>query len=491
MKSATRGAVLGLAVAVSACAPFEARRGIDETRALTAARGVDLDMAAAADCTTPANALAQTSMALLDSDRALAVALACNATLAAEQARLGIANAEAFEARRLANPELSLGAARVDGGGTRIDFGIAQNFTQLILRGARTRLAEGEFLRAQQLLAGRVIELAAEVETARVQLVTARQRVQARALIAEASDAAAELAERYRAAGNLPAREVALARARAAEASAARRRADEEVAAARARLQRLLGVTHLDADLVGDASLVPVAIGETPDALRMRALQQRLDLVAARGLVDLLADSARTTQRLGWLGAFEVEVEGEREAGTTRLVGPTLTIQLPLFQQGQGARARADALVAWSRAERRRLEIAVASEVDEAIARLDAAASRVADYRERIRPARAAVVARMQEEVNWMLRGVFDLIDARIDELEAAADTFEALGDYALTRAALERATGVRLPRETQRVIEASTLLGDGADLVAPPVVNPSSTPGGDAQPHHEHGEQP
>lgn len=491
MKSATRGAVLGLAFAVSACAPFEARRGIDETRALAAARGVDLGVADGTDCTTPASAIGLAPADRLDADRALAVALACNATLAAEQARLGIANAEAFEARRLANPELSLGAARVDGGGTRIDFGIAQNFTNLILRGPRTRLAEGEFLRTQQLLAGRVIELAAEVEAARAQLVTARQRVQARALIAEARDAAAELAERYRAAGNLPSREVALARARAAEASATRRRADEDVAAARAQLQRLLGVTHFDAALVGDAALAPVAVGETVDALRTRAVQQRLDLAAARGLVDLLADSARTTQRLGWLGAFEVEVEGEREGGTTRLIGPTLTIQLPLFHQGQGARARADALVAWSSAERRRLEIAVTSEVDEAVARLDATAARVADYRERIRPARAAVVARMQEEVNWMLRGVFDLVDARIDELEAAAATFEALGDYALARAALERATGTRLPREAQRAIEASTLLGDGADLVAPPVANPSSTPGDDAHSHHEHGEQP
>ena len=37
------------------------------------------------------------------------------------------------EARRLANPELSLAAERIDGGGTRIDFGLAQNFSNLIL----------------------------------------------------------------------------------------------------------------------------------------------------------------------------------------------------------------------------------------------------------------------------------------------------------------------------------------------------------------------
>lgn len=480
-------AVLGCLLALSACAPFDARRGIDDARALVAQRGVTLDSDPDVDCTSPATALG-TPPAALDSERALAVALGCNATLAAELARLGIASAEAFEARRLANPALNLAAARTDGGGGRIDFGIAQNFSNLILRGPRTRFAEGEFLRAQQLLAGRVLELAVDVETARVALVTARQLAHARALIAEAADAAAELAERYRAAGNLPSREVALARARAAEFMARQRRADEHVAAARSALQRLLGVRQLDATIVGDTFFAPVVLVESIETLHERAAGLRLDLAAARGLVDLLTDSARTAHRLGWLGEFEVGVDGEREAGTTRLVGPTLTIQLPLFHQGQGARARADALVDWSTAERRRLEVAVASEVDEAVARYEATAARVADYRGRIRPARAAVVARMQEEVNYMLRGVFDLIDARIDELEAAAGTFEALGDHALARAALERALGARLPPVDAPPIDAAALLGDGGDLQATPAA-PSAY--GENPSHHQHGDQP
>ena len=491
MNPARSGAVIGLAITLSACAPFEPRRGIDAAHALAAERGVGISTRSASDCSSPATALAETP-AVLDGERALAVALACNPGLAAEQARLGIANAEAFEARRLANPELSLAAERIDGGGTRIDFGLAQNFSNLILRGPRTRLAEGEFLRAQQLLAGRVLELAADVEIARADLVRARQIVQALALIAEAADAAAELAERYRAAGNLPSREVALARARAAEASARASSARADVATARANLQRLLGVSHLDAADVGDAVAAPSAIDASVEALQARAAQQRLDLAAARQLVDLLADSARTTHRLGWLGEFEVGVDGEREGGTTRLVGPTLSIQLPLFHQGQGTRARAEALVEWSTAERRRLEVEVASEVDEALARLEAATARVADHRQRIRPARAAVVARMQEEVDWMLRSVFDLIDARIAELEAAAGTFEALGEAARASAALERALGTRLPPSTTDTIDAATVLGAGAELViAPAAPTPEPDEGGDAHSRHAHGDRP
>ncbi len=491
MHPATSLAVLGLVVALSACAPFEPRRGIEETQALSAARGVAHSNIDAVDCSTPARALGGDALARLDGGQALAVALACNATLAADQARLGIANADAFEARRLVNPALRLGVENAADGGTRLEFGIAANFTRLILRGPRTRLAEGEFLRAQQLLAGRVLELAVEAESARAELVTSRQLAMARAMIAEAADVSAQLAERYRAAGNLPSREVALARARAAEARAELHRADAATAAARARLQRVLGVTRLDAEIVGTAAAAPVDLADDLDVLQARAAEQRLDLAAARGLVDLLADSARSTRRLAWLGKFEVEVEGEREGGTTRLLGPTLTIELPLFHQGQGARARADARVAWSTAERRRLEVEVASEVEEARDRYLASAARVADHRQHIRPARAAVVARMQEEVNWMLRGVFELIEARIDELEAAAATFEALGEHARARAALERALGTRLAAVEGAAIEAAALLGDGTESILAPVTRTRPASPGAAVHPHPHGDRP
>jgi outer membrane protein, heavy metal efflux system len=490
MKLARPWAALGLVVALSACAPFEARRGIDQTRAMVAERGISADAPADTDCSTTASASSAEPTDVLDGESALAVALACNAALAAEFARLGVANAEAFEARRLANPTLDLGAARSnEGGGTRIDLGIAQNFTNLVLRGPRTRLAEGEFLRAQQRLGGHVLELAAEVESARARLVMARQIAQARALIAEAADAAAELAERYRVAGNVPAREVALARARGAERTAEWRQAGDDVAIARAGLQRLLGVDRLDDAVVGSASLAPVVLDGSLASWRARAMQQRLDLAAARGLVGLLADSARTARRLGALGSFEVGVEAERETDGARLIGPTLSIQLPLFHQGQGTHARADALAAWSVAEQRRLQIDVVSEVDLAVARVQGASARVADFRERIRPARAAVVARMQEEVNAMLRGVFELVDARIDELEAAIGTFEALGDHAVARASLERAIGARLPHGEVTMIEAATLLGAGAEL--PSARAHEAVPNDGSTPHHEHGDLP
>ncbi len=467
MKSdSLRLAAVGLVAVLSGCATFDARRGLSEAGELAAARGrVVQATATAADCRSVHAALAIDAAQPVTLDHVVQVALACNPALAAQYARLGIANADAFEAGRLANPTLSLGVAdsNADGGGTKLSLGIAQNFTNLILRGPRTRLAEGEFLRAQQLLAGSVLELAADLKGAWFEWIGAHQVADARVAIAEAAAAAAELAGRFHAAGNMPARELARIDAEAVEARIAERAARRHVVHARIAVQRLLGVAGFEQVPAPEAIGEPLPAEEALADLRARADAQRLDLAATRGLVGLLADSAATTKRLRWLGEFEVGIDYEREPDHSRLLGPTLSIQLPLFQQGQGVLARAQSAQAWSEAERRRLTLEVATAVELAHEQVAAARARVEDHRLRLLPQRAEVVARTQEEVNYMLRGVFELIDARIAEYEAAQGYFEALADYWIARSRLERAVGAELGASATATVRAADVLDAGA----------------------------
>lgn len=458
-------AASGLVVLLAGCAVHPVQRGPDSTAALVEARGVQAN-GEVRDCADPAADVLPLPDPL-DLDAALRIALQCNPALGAEYARLGIARAEALQAGRLANPTLTLGVADSNGvgGGQRLDLGIAQNFTRLILRGPQRRLAEGEFLRAQQQLAGDVLNLASDVTAAWVRVAGDAELAQVRAADAEAAEASAELMARFHAAGNVSARELALARAEAGEARVEARRADEAVSTARVELQRLLGVA-LPAGWTMPDGLPSSGVALPPLAqLQAQAAQQRLDLAAARGLVALLADSANTTRRLRWLGDFEVGIGYEREPDRSRLLGPTLSIQLPLFDRGDGQVARAEALREWSMAESRRLEGDVAAEVARAAAETAAARARAADHRDVLLPQRAEVVARSQEEVNAMLRGVFDLIAARRDEYAAIAGYLQALRDAAVAQAALERALGARLPGEADARVRASELLtGAAAD---------------------------
>lgn len=499
--SISRWATIGLALALSACASFDARRGHVETAALLDARGTHVTGAdGPRDCADRAAMPADPLTQPLTRESAVAIALSCNPSLAAAYSRLGIANTEAFDAARLANPTLSLGVAESNapGVGARIDLGIAQNFTRLILRGPRTRLAEGEFLRAQFGLAGTVMTLAADVESAHARLVAAKHVELGRATIAEAGEVSAELARRFRAAGNMTARELALSEAEAIEAGIAHRRAIDDTAEARAKLQVLLGLGSGQEWSVVDTVAAPPFDELSLAELNDTATQQRLDLASAQTLVELLADAAQTSPRIGWLGEFEVGIEAEREPDGSRLLGPTLSIQLPLFHQGQGSVARAAYLAAWSEAEQRRLRHEVDADVALAWQRMTSARERVIDHRERLLPRRAAVVARTQEDVNFMLRGVFELIDARIAEYESAIGLFEALGDYWVARSALERAIGARLPGGESTAIDARAVLGlDAADdmpdsMLHGPAPAPSASkdePKHDTHDHGKHGE--
>ena len=70
----------------------------------------------------------------------------------------------------------------------------------------------------------------------------------------------------------------------------------------------------------------------------------------------------------------------------------------------------------------------------------------------------------MQEEVNYMLVGVFELLVARQQEYEAYAGYLEAVQDYWVARAVLTQAVGRRLPSSDQPA--AATL--DPAELTRP-----------------------
>ena len=489
---------LAAAFVLGGCAAFPAGRGLNETHQLVADRGVASAPAQGPrDCTSADAEVSKLAAQSLTADAAVQLALLCNVELAADYARLGIARAEAFQAVRFANPTLH--AAMLDSSAhsapAQIELGLVQNFTNLLLRGAKTRSAEGEFLRTQQLLAGSVLRTSAEAKADYYTLVGAQQVASMRHAIADALQTGYDLAQRFHDAGNLTAHALAQSGADLAEAQIAARRADDDVAHARARLELRLGVPATVPWSVPDRMALPVLVEDETPALQARAAQNRLDLAAATHLVTLLADNAETTRKYRWLGDVEVGISYEREPDRSRLLGPSLSIQLPIFDQGQGALARVTALQDWSAAERRRLTQSVDTEVRLAAQRVHSARARSEDYRGNLIPQRQTVVARTQEEVNFMLSGVFELIGARRAEFEADLGYLEALRDYWIARADLERAVGANVPSAAQPAADSVSV----QQLLASPPAKAGrhhhhrDMPMPESDPPHadQHGEQP
>lgn len=435
--------IVGLCL-LGGCASLPAGRGVPEAQALAAARGISLP--SPEHELTPA-AVAPLLAKPLDAARAVEVALRYNPQVQAEYARLGLAAAEVYDAGRLANPQFSVAVMTPDAAGAanQVTFGVAQRLSDLLLLPARQRLAGGEFARAQADAAQAIVSLAADTEAAWYALCGAEQVATLRGEQATAARLAFDLSERLFKAGNVSARELAETRAAANSEALAAATATAAVTTARNALEGLMGLPagNLRWQTAGE---LPPPEALTPDAsaLTQEALATRLDLDSRRRETALLAGALEDARRWRYLGETTVGVETERGTDRTRITGPSLALELPIFNQGAGKLTRAEAQLALAQSELRALELAVQLEVREASSRVVEAWRRSDALQKELIPARQAVYDRTREEVNYMLQSPFELIRARQLLLEARQQGLEAVRDYWLARVDLSRAIGAR-----------------------------------------------
>lgn len=429
------------ALVLTGCASAPADLGRSDISAMIAARG----FASGAQSAEPGDEILAGA---LSEQAAIRLALVNNPGLQASYARLGFAAADIYAAGRVANPRLeaSLLDPELAGAGDQLTLGLAVSFTDLLTIGARGRLADEGFAALKQTIGNAVLRTAGHAQQAHIDYVAAQQIAVLRARIAEAGGLSAALAERFFDAGNLSPRELAIARATQAEMRLQALDAKRDAYAARVALAQVLGVSAGDAWVVDGELALPADEPPVLIELLARAADMRLDLSAAYTRAELLAARRGIVNWTRWLGDVEVGFERERETDGSILQGPTLALELPVFNQHKDELLRADADVQIAVAETRRLAIAVDNEVRLAWETLDIARDRVQEYRDTLIPQRIATVQRAQEEFNFMLIGVFELISLKQQEYDSYQGYLEAVRDYWLARSALAMASGAALP---------------------------------------------
>jgi len=461
---------------LSACASLPEDHGQSDVNTLVADRTAQVLPAADADIRALVSELFSQP---LTSRVAVQIALVNNPRLRAEYARLGISAAAVYDAGRVSNPRFGVAVMYPDesSAANQVTFGLAQSFTDLLLLSSRSRLAAAEFERTKLEVGAATVALASDAEAAYFRVVSARHVSELRESVAAAAQVSAALAQRFYAAGNINALELALERSAASEAKLAAMRAEADLVAARNALNRLLGLQPGDQRWVATEPLwAPVASEDSLEELIALAQVSRLDLAARQAQVDLLADSLGVTRRFRYLGESEVGIETERETDRSRITGPSLLIELPIFNTGEGRIAQAEALVDQAEAELRALALDVVNDVQLAHAQVQASRALVEQYRDTFVPLRESVVALTQERVDFMLEGQFQLLLVKQQEFEAYQGYLEALRDYWVARTELARAVGARLPSDTSRP----------AEPVSPPPMPSTDPPAGEHS--HRHG---
>lgn len=383
----------------------------------------------------------------LSIDDAVQLALLNSPALQAEFEELGVVQADVVQTGLLANPVLVASArfSNLDGTVPNIELNIVQNVLNLLTRPARKRIAESEFERTKQEVSNSVLTLVAGVQRSYYELLGAKQVATMRGTVAEAAAASYELAQRFFQAGNIS--ELDLAREEGAneQARADSMKADATVVLAHEQLDRLMGLSGqtVQWDIAGKLPALPGA-DPSMSELEATALKDRLDLAAARREIEVMIQSLGLTRQWRYLGSAEIGVDAEREADKQFLIGPNVTLELPLFDQQQARVARAEAQLRQTQARVTALENSVRSEVRQAHEQMGAQRTVAEHYASCLIPARERVVEQAQRYQNYMLIGQFELILAKRDEYDAYQQYLEAVRDYWIARAELRRAAGGR-----------------------------------------------
>lgn len=396
----------------------------------------------------------------LSPEAAVELALLMSPRIKGQLAELGVAAADLFESRRPRNPSLSAG--RIGGETT---YGLHLALADLLTLPARRGIAAAQWEAATADVAAGLLEEASAVRRAYFDYQAAEQIAAMRAAVAEAADISAEMARRFHAAGNISALQLAREQANATTAATEAARARVERLAMRMALAERLGLAgRSNRWRLPERLPLPPLEQPAVETLLAHAAEQRADLAAALARLDAGERGAVLSRRLGWLGELELGIEHERH-GTERSTGGEIKFELPLFHRGQARVARADAAreAALQRAERIALEIE--RDVRTGVARLATLREIIDAYREALIPQREAIVARELERYNFMLIGVFELLEAKRSEYDAYQGYLEAIRDYWLAHAELSRAVGGRLPNEPI----ASEFAPSAEDILQPP----------------------
>ena len=180
--------------------------------------------------------------------------------------------------------------------------------------------------------------------------------------------------------------------------------------------------------------------------LESLAIEKRLDIGAARRVVQALDYALSLSKTTRWFGTVTVNVEAGRLRGSNRIaLGPSVSLEVPLFDQRQAAIARLEAFKRKAENNLRALSIEARSDVRAARARVVTARGVVEEYGKVLVPLRENLVKFSQQQYDAMLLGVYQLLQAKQTEFDTYREYIEALRDYWVARSDLERAVGIRL----------------------------------------------
>jgi cobalt-zinc-cadmium efflux system outer membrane protein len=389
----------------------------------------------------------------LDANAAAQIALINNPDLQATFEELGISEADLVQAGLLKNPVFfaSLRFPDVAPGITDAEYSVAEDFLSVALVPLQVKIARQNLAATQARLAHEVIELIAQVKSAFYTYQADLQLGDRLKLILQADQAGADLAQKQQQAGNLNQLGALNQQAQVASAQMALADAQKETITAREKLNRLMGLWGAAITWKATPALPPLPAGDPGTAaLEDLALRQRSDLRALKEETDAVGQALALKTNMRFLPvSIDIGADTEETPDRQRVTGPTISLDVPVFDQGQGAVAKLTAQHRQMEWRLRALTIEITSETREEGRMLVVDRNAVELFKKTVVPLNIQTVNQTLLQYNAMEVNTYDLFLAKQRELDAERDYIDAWRDYWITRTELEASVGGSL-REVQ-----------------------------------------
>ncbi len=423
-------------------------------------------------------------------DETVRLALLNNRQLQGAFYDIGIARADWVQAGLLSNPSLGVGILFPEGGGrSNLQVNIAQNIVDLWQMPVKKRVAEHE-LESQILHVARLAgELATETKRAYYHGVATRELLTISEKYLALLTKSYEAIRAQREVGTASPLDENLQRAQVLEAELALRDARLAAENAKRALAQLLSLDR-DGDELALSDAIPesVAVDFDADTLITAACEQRLDLralsesiLAGDAAIELeylgvfpevsigigadraekrslpgrkiAADTARASLRNGRLTVPDIESRGERNIAKSMEIdftwGPTIALEVPIFDQNQAQIARARYARIQAVKSYEDLYLNIAQDIRIAVDRASTLWGNAAFYREDMLPQ----AEKNQDFTDAAYQAgsvdILTLLASQRSLLDAHRGYVLVWSDAAISLADLERAVG--LPLDTIR----------------------------------------
>jgi len=384
-------------------------------------------------------ALADLLQTEITPDRAVQIAFEHNRDVQATLEELGLARADLIAASTIRNPIVD-GEIRFPGNPSKpFELALAQSVIDLLQLGNRKKLGRAQFEVARVRVSGAIVNFAGQVRTGYFDLLAARKVLARQETVMKAQEASTEVAARQHAAGNISDLDLENEQARYEQEKLDFARAQLDELQARERLIADLGVPRrVELKLSDEFPPIPESELAAGD-VEAQVLARRMDIQMVQREIEA-ARRALPVARTAGIDDLSVGVHQEREPEGKRTTGPAASVPVPIFDRGKAQKERARAMLRQAQQRLAALQVTARAETRAALERLVEARSRAIYLRDVVIPRRDRIVKLTQLEYNAMLRGVFQLLEARKELSSARREEVVATRDYWVARTDLDTA---------------------------------------------------